>query len=646
MSWAHYLLQVNIYLVIFYCFYKLLLDKETYFVLNRIYLIASGALAFAIPFLRFEWFSKHEVTQQIYVGVDQLNDYVTQVSVVNDTATDFNWGNLIVSIYLLGVVIFTAKFIYQLLAVKKLLNNISKGAAFSFLSKKVVASDVPEAATVNLHEEVHVKQLHTIDVLFFEFIGIFNWFNPIVYVYKKTVKNIHEFLADEAAAKFQGDKETYSLLLLSQAFGVSPSSLTNGFFTKSLIKKRIYMLHKERSTKAAVLKYGLFVPIFAVTLVLSSATIRKNDHLLNMAGKIPLNEVNTVVETVMEAPLSVVNLAPPPAPKQNEEKLTSLTEVSVIKNSSPDADKKANWSAFYKHLASHIKYPAQAADNRTQGLAVVNFQVNNGKIANITVSNRLGEGLEEEIVKHINSFDSYENKDGNYSLKVDFRLVNLNRNAKNEKIAIPNGYTPLDEIVIMGFAPEEENDQKIYSFQSMEVPPEFPGGIAKFYEFLGKTIQYPTLAADNDIQGNVFVSFVVERDGSLNDIKIDRKLGYGTDEEALRVLKLSRRWNPGIQNGRPVRVKYNIPIKFTLNNKFKTTDMALNTNGKDPLVLVDNEVREIGTIAKLESNNIQSMSVLKGTSATALYGKSAENGAVIITSKRASKPTVTLNNRN
>lgn len=107
-------------------------------------------------------------------------------------------------------------------------------------------------------------------------------------------------------------------------------------------------------------------------------------------------------------------------------------------------------------------------------------------------------------------------------------------------------------------------DNTVYNFVSMENPPAYPGGIEKFYKFLGDNIKYPPMAAENNIQGNVFVSFTVEKDGSLTDIKIDRKLGYGTDEEAVRVLKLSKRWNPGMQNGKPVRVKYNIPIKFSL----------------------------------------------------------------------------------
>jgi len=107
-------------------------------------------------------------------------------------------------------------------------------------------------------------------------------------------------------------------------------------------------------------------------------------------------------------------------------------------------------------------------------------------------------------------------------------------------------------------------DNTVYSFVAMENPPTYPGGMGKFYEFLGNNIKYPPMAAENNIQGNVFVSFTVEKDGSLTDIKIDRKLGYGTDEEAIRVLKLAKRWNPGMQNGKPVRVKYNIPIKFSL----------------------------------------------------------------------------------
>lgn len=108
-------------------------------------------------------------------------------------------------------------------------------------------------------------------------------------------------------------------------------------------------------------------------------------------------------------------------------------------------------------------------------------------------------------------------------------------------------------------------DHTVYDvFEPLEAQPTFPGGMDRFYKYLAKAIRYPAMAQDNNIQGKVFLSFIIEKNGSLTDIKIERKLGYGTDEEAIRVLKSSPRWIPGIQNGKLVRVKYNIPISFAL----------------------------------------------------------------------------------
>jgi protein TonB len=107
-------------------------------------------------------------------------------------------------------------------------------------------------------------------------------------------------------------------------------------------------------------------------------------------------------------------------------------------------------------------------------------------------------------------------------------------------------------------------DKTVYEFRSLEVQPIFPGGMDKFYNYLSKAIRYPAPAQESGIQGKVFVSFIIETNGTLTDLKVERKLGFGTDEEALRVLKASPKWIPGIQNGRAVRVRYNIPISFAL----------------------------------------------------------------------------------
>ncbi len=125
-------------------------------------------------------------------------------------------------------------------------------------------------------------------------------------------------------------------------------------------------------------------------------------------------------------------------------------------------------------------------------------------------------------------------------------------------IVEPAGDGPKRDIAVAA------EDSKIYDIGILEVPPSFPGGINKFYEYLSKSIKYPQMAAESNISGKVFVSFVVEKNGMLTDIKVVKGLGGGTDEEAVRVLKASPTWIPGIQNGKQVRVKYNIPISFSL----------------------------------------------------------------------------------
>ena len=103
----------------------------------------------------------------------------------------------------------------------------------------------------------------------------------------------------------------------------------------------------------------------------------------------------------------------------------------------------------------------------------------------------------------------------------------------------------------------EEVDNQIYNTAGIEVKPEFPGGMDKFYSYVGKNYQTPE---EEGLKGKVYVTFVVEKDGSLTDIKVIRDIGYGTGKEAIRVLNKCPRWNPGEQNGKKVRVLYSLPI--------------------------------------------------------------------------------------
>ncbi len=123
-----------------------------------------------------------------------------------------------------------------------------------------------------------------------------------------------------------------------------------------------------------------------------------------------------------------------------------------------------------------------------------------------------------------------------------------------------------DETIMDEYIPVEEEEEigEEVIFQVVEDNPEFPGGMGELYKFLGQNTKYPPIAKESGIQGRVFVNFVVEKDGSISNVKVLRGIGGGCDEEAIRVVKSMPRWKPGKQRGKAVRVSFNLPIKFTL----------------------------------------------------------------------------------
>jgi protein TonB len=106
--------------------------------------------------------------------------------------------------------------------------------------------------------------------------------------------------------------------------------------------------------------------------------------------------------------------------------------------------------------------------------------------------------------------------------------------------------------------------EEIYNAIDIEAYPEFEGGMKAWYKFIQRNLRYPASAIEQEKQGKVFISFVIERDGSISDIKVMKGVGYGMDEEASRVIGKSPKWKPGKQNGKSVRVRFNMPITFAM----------------------------------------------------------------------------------
>ena len=131
-----------------------------------------------------------------------------------------------------------------------------------------------------------------------------------------------------------------------------------------------------------------------------------------------------------------------------------------------------------------------------------------------------------------------------------------------------NAEVDQDEVIEeYDFTPPEIEEEEIVEaeiFKVVEEMPEFPGGAAKMMEFIQKNIKYPMMARESDIQGRVFVNFVVEPDGSITNVTVMRGIGGGCDEEALRVVQSMPAWNPGKQRGSAVRCSFTVPIIFKL----------------------------------------------------------------------------------
>ncbi len=124
-------------------------------------------------------------------------------------------------------------------------------------------------------------------------------------------------------------------------------------------------------------------------------------------------------------------------------------------------------------------------------------------------------------------------------------------------------FTEVEEFTPIVVEEEEVEEEEIFTI--VEDEPEFPGGQAALMQFLQDNLKYPTMAREAGIQGTVFVTFVVERDGNITDVRVLRGVGGGLDEEAVRVVQTMPKWTPGRQRGQAVRVQFNLPIRFVLN---------------------------------------------------------------------------------
>ncbi len=466
-SAVNFVFESGVSISLFALIYVFFLRKETFFKLNRFFLLGAILFSIALPFFKFRIFAP----KQIMLAEITVTPYKNLLEAVTVYSHNLS-GNIehailstetILFIYVGGVLIFLGLFLFRIgqivLLIRKNKVQYHNGfklvvlekelSPFSFLDYIFVSRSLLKKEgndRMMAHELEHVKQGHTFDVLLLEFLTVFQWFNPFMWMLRRAIRENHEFLADQAVLSSGITRGYYKKLLLNQFVG--DQLVISNNFNYSLIKNRIKMMSKIESSKLAITKI-LFGVVVAVVLVVAFACEQKESEIMEPATKEPMLKV---------------------AIQNNELKFEGTPEMlAKLKEMFPDES---------------------------------GYNIKSDSLGNIVLKKNNNPGI------------------------ISRKNVNV--------------------------------------FYIVEDMPEFPGGEDALRSYISKSVNYPEVAQQKKIQGKVYVSFIVNKNGNVVDAKIARGVAPSIDNEALRVVRSLPKWIPGKQSGEAVNVSYTVPINFVL----------------------------------------------------------------------------------
>ena len=585
-----YFLKVNVAIALFYAFYRLFFYKDTFFGWRRTALLCFFAISAAVPLLNIQtWITEQE--PMVAMADLYANVVLPEFTIETGTAAT-DWKNLILeyaSIAYWGVVAFLAiRFTIQLAGIIRLAYQCRKmqigdtnihllpkaDGPFSFFRWIFVhpsSHTEEELNEILAHEQTHVRQWHSIDVVISELACIFCWFNPFAWLMKREIRTNLEYMADARVLENGYDSKTYQYHLLGLSHQKAAATIYNNFNVLPL-KKRIKMMNKKRTKEIGRTKYLMFLPLAALLMIIS------NIEAVARTTKKIAAEVIEAVDSQIEQPAPEVQ-ALQAVPQQEQD-----TKAVAYKEKAADKDTLDNpifevveqmpefpdggMPALMEYFVKNIKYPEAAMKKGTQGRVTVQFVVEkDGSIANAKVLRGIDPELDKEAVRVISMMPKW--KPGmqkgqavnvKYTVPVMFRLTEDNTPVKYAPIE-----SKIDEMVVVGYAPEETaSPAEGTVFEVVEQMPEYPGGMSAMMAFIGKNIKYPVAAQKAKIQGRVVIQFIVNTEGDIISPKVLRSADPLLDAEAIRLTTIMPKWKPGIQKGQAVNVKYAVPIMFRL----------------------------------------------------------------------------------
>ncbi len=524
-----YSLEVSICWCVFFLIYIVALRKETFFSMNRWYLLSTLLLGLTLPLLRWiplEGYSElQEVAQPLNYIASGPNVMVSNISEASQNFFPIFW--FIGIIYLIGILFFTARFINGLQRILKiyrtgrkekaigytLVHTSQKHLPFSFLNYVFISEVLPlekNFREILKHELNHIQKKHTYDVLFMEIIHILFWWNPLIYLYKKAMKETHEFMADASVLK-ETEEKIYGQILLRQSNSGLEIALANQFFNSHL-KSRIQMMYKDKSKPHHQFKYLMIIPLLIIMALAFSSYVERSET--------ESYKTENIHDTLLDTD------------EKNEAEIDEL--------------------AFLDKLNEKRIHP---------------------------IVNNISQDLEDPIFKVVEEMPRFPG------------CEDLDASA-NEK---------------------EECAKK------------------KMLEYIYENIKYPERARKLGIQGITVIQFVVNEDGSISDEKILRDIGGGCGNVSLNVVKsfneMEKRWTPGKQRGKAVKVQYVLPVRYKLQDDENHT-------ADDPICFVDGKEYSQKAMKDLDPNMIDNIKVLKGEEALNQYGNRGENGVILVTTKK------------
>ncbi len=572
-----YMVKAGLSLATLYFVYRLFLDRDTMYERNRFFILLSFISSFLFPLIIIQ--TRQPNGLQFFGGELSgvtVNDAGNGIQLTGIEAFIAS-APLLLKIYLSGVAVLSMKFLAEILGLLFLIasrkngrdniiqikNPFSAGfAAFGYIFIDPGLS-INEAKEIIRHEQKHLESYHFFDILFIELIKIFQWFNPFVYLFDRSLREVHEFQADEECLSSGIPVENYRGIMLNQVFRTSVFNASSSFSNPTLIKKRMIMMTRKRSRNLANLKVLLVLPVAGLLLLIFSTCSEKM-------------QLNSTPPGIISPPSTVQT---PFAGQENvkivqETMMNGEAEPFVVVEEMPmfpggDAE-------LLKYIATNTKYPLEAKEKGIQGRVIVRFAIMaDGSVSKVTVLKSVDPSLDAEAIRVVSSLPAFlPGKQGGKSVPVWYMVpitFALGESKGQTLMPPPTGQsqTPPPPPPPTGQGNAEiinvpAKNGGAETFTMVEEMPKFPGGDLALLKFISDNTKYPPDAKAKGIQGRVIVRLCIGVDGSLSNLTVLKSVDPELDKEALRVVSSLPAFQPGKQGGKPVPVWYMIPITFTL----------------------------------------------------------------------------------